>query len=92
MKIQNADIIIVGAGIIGLAHAYHAAKSGKKVIVLERHLLASGASIANFGMLWPIGQTAGKMFHMALESRKYWLEVLQASGIPYKNTGSLYLA
>ena len=92
MKIQDADIIIVGAGIIGLTHAYHAAKSGKKVIVFERHLLASGASIANFGMLWPIGQTAGKMFQMALESRKHWLEVLEASGIPYKNTGSLYVA
>jgi D-hydroxyproline dehydrogenase subunit beta len=92
MKTHDADIIIVGAGIIGLAHAYHAAKSGKKVLVLERHLLAGGASIANFGMLWPIGQTAGKMLHMALESRKHWLEVLETSGIPYKDTGSLYIA
>jgi FAD dependent oxidoreductase TIGR03364 len=92
MSTENPDVIVIGAGIIGLAHAYHAAKSGKKVVVLERTLAASGASIANFGMLWPIGQTAGKMLDMALESRRYWLEVLEASGIAFKNVGSLHVA
>lgn len=86
------DVIVVGAGIIGLAHAYLAAKSGSKVLVLERHPAAVGASIANFGMLWPIGQTAGKMLDIALESRRIWMEMLQASGIRHKTTGSLYIA
>ncbi|MGD0443863.1 MAG: FAD-dependent oxidoreductase [Edaphobacter sp.] len=51
METRNADIIIVGAGIIGLAHAHMAGKSGKKVVVFERNPAAVGASIANFGML-----------------------------------------
>lgn len=89
---QSADVIIVGAGIVGLAHAFLAAKSGKSVIVLERHPAASGASIANFGLLWPIGQPAGKMLQMALESRALWLEVLQAAKIPCRETGSLHVA
>jgi D-hydroxyproline dehydrogenase subunit beta len=92
MNTQDADVIIVGAGIIGLAHAYLAAKTGQRVLVFERNLAATGASIANFGMLWPIGQTAGRMLHLALESRSIWLEVLQSSGIPYKSTGSLHVA
>jgi len=92
MNTRHADIIIVGAGIIGLAHAYMAGKSGKKVIVFERHPAAVGASIANFGMLWPIGQTAGRMFDLAVQSRHLWLEVLAASKIPYSNTGSLHVA
>jgi D-hydroxyproline dehydrogenase subunit beta len=92
VDIQGVDVIIVGAGIIGLAHAYIAAKSGKRVIVLERHLAAGGASIANFGMLWPIGQTHGKMFDLAMESRRLWLEVLRASKIQYKEVGSLHIA
>jgi FAD dependent oxidoreductase TIGR03364 len=92
MDTRDADVLIVGAGIIGLAHAYTAAKAGKKVLVLERSLRASGASIANFGMLWPIGQTAGRMFDLAIRSRTIWLEILQASGIPYKDTGSLHIA
>jgi D-hydroxyproline dehydrogenase subunit beta len=89
---RNTDIIVVGAGIIGLAHAYIAARSGKKVVVLERHLAAGGASIANFGLLWPIGQTAGRMFELAMKSRQMWAEILQAARIPYKETGSLHVA
>jgi len=92
MKSRDVDVIIVGAGIIGLAHAYLAAKSGSKVLVLERHLAATGASIANFGMLWPIGQTAGKMLDIAMESRRLWLEMLETSQIRYKATGSLHIA
>ncbi len=82
----------MGAGIIGLAHAYIAAKSGKKVIVFERGLAAAGASIANFGMLWPIGQTSGRMFDLAMKSRELWLEILQASKIPCQDAGSLHVA
>lgn len=92
MDTQGADVIVVGAGIIGLAHAYIAAKAGKQVIVLDRHSVASGASIANFGMLWPIGQTAGKMFDLAMESRQFWLEVLHESRLSYKEVGSLHVA
>jgi D-hydroxyproline dehydrogenase subunit beta len=89
---KGADVIIVGAGIVGLAHAWTAAKSGKSVIVFERRAAATGASIANFGLLWPIGQTAGRMLGLAMKSRELWLEVLQAAAIPYKPTGSLHVA
>jgi D-hydroxyproline dehydrogenase subunit beta len=92
MNTRNADIVIVGAGIIGLAHACMAGRSGKKVVVFERHPAATGASIANFGMLWPIGQTAGRMFDLAAQSRRLWIEVLEASKIPCRNTGSLHVA
>ncbi|HEY4046314.1 MAG TPA: TIGR03364 family FAD-dependent oxidoreductase [Acidobacteriaceae bacterium] len=92
MSSQSADVAIVGAGIIGLAHAYIAARSGKKVVVFERNLAASGASVANFGMLWPIGQTAGPMFDLAIKSRELWLEVLQAAKLPLRNVGSLHIA
>jgi FAD dependent oxidoreductase TIGR03364 len=89
---QDADIIVIGAGIIGLAHAYRAAKAGKRVIVLERSPAPVGASIANFGMLWPIGQPPGKLFSMAMESRELWLEVLQSAELPHTGTGSLHVA
>jgi FAD dependent oxidoreductase TIGR03364 len=92
MNARSADVIVVGAGIVGLAHAYAAAKSGHRVVVLERSLMATGASIANFGMLWPIGQTAGRMLELALESRTIWLEVLREAKIPFRDTGSLHVA
>ena len=87
-----ADIAIVGAGILGLAHAYVAAKLGYRVVVFERSPRAAGASIRNFGMIWPIGQSPGPMHQMALQSRSLWLEILQAARMHYRATGSLHLA
>jgi glycine/D-amino acid oxidase-like deaminating enzyme len=48
---QTADLAIVGAGILGLAHAFLAAKAGKSVVVFEKSHRASGASVRNFGMI-----------------------------------------
>jgi D-hydroxyproline dehydrogenase subunit beta len=89
---QRADIAIVGAGILGLAHAYALARRGRSVVVFERSPQAVGASVRNFGMIWPIGQPAGPRHQMALRSRELWLEVLQAARLPYFPTGSLHVA
>jgi FAD dependent oxidoreductase TIGR03364 len=86
------DVGIVGAGIIGLAHAYHLARRGMRVIVFERHQRAQGASIRNFGMIWPVGQPLGPLYQLACRSRELWLEVLGASGLWHRACGSLFLA
>jgi len=86
------DVGVVGAGILGLAHAYHLARRGMRVIVFERHRRAQGASVRNFGMIWPIGQPLGSMYNMARRSREIWLEVLTASGIWHRQCGSLHVA
>jgi FAD dependent oxidoreductase TIGR03364 len=89
---KNADVAIIGAGILGLAHAYAAARRGRRVVVFERDRQASRASIRNFGMIWPIGQPHGAMLQLALRSRSYWLEVLKETRLPYWPEGSLHLA
>ncbi len=86
------SVTIVGAGILGLAHAYAYGRRGWRVRVVERSPRASGASIRNFGMLWPIGQPAGQMAEMAMLSRRIWLEVLEAARLPHFPDGSLHLA
>ena len=92
MQDRRADVAIVGAGILGLAHAYHAARRGRSVVVFERGQRAQGASIRNFGMIWPVGQPAGEMHRMAIRSRGIWLDLLKTSGLPFFPTGSLHLA
>ena len=53
---------------------------------------AMGASVRNFGMLWPIGQPAGELRDLARRSLTHWLEVLAAAGLWHGRTGSLHLA
>ncbi len=86
------DDAVVGAGILGLAHAYHLARRGRRVLVLEKGAWACGASVRNFGMLWPIGQPAGPLHALAGRSLTHWLAVLPAAGLWHARCGSLHLA
>jgi len=89
---QEFDLIIVGSGIVGLAHASVAARQGKRVAVFDRYPRPLGASIRNFGMIWPIGQPAGHRLNTALRSRELWLEFLNAAGIEHQVPGCLHAA
>ena len=84
--------IVIGAGIVGLATTRALAARGYSVKVFERSPQAVGASIRNFGMIWPIGQPAGPLLERALLSRSIWQEVLTAAGIWFEEAGSLHLA
>jgi FAD dependent oxidoreductase TIGR03364 len=87
----DTQVAIVGGGIAGLAHAHEAAKRGLKVVLFERHEQAQGASIRNFGMVWPIGQPAERL-PLALRSREIWGGVVAAAGLQVGSSGSLHLA
>lgn len=84
--------IVIGAGIVGLATARALAIRGYKVTVLERHAKAVGASIRNFGMVWPIGQKSGMMYERAMISRTIWKTICYEASIWHEETGSLHLA
>lgn len=86
------DAIVIGAGIVGLATSRALAVRGKKVLVIDRSSFAVGASIRNFGMIWPIGQSDGKMYERAMLSQSIWKEIAAASGIWHDPVGSLHLA
>lgn len=88
---RSADIAIVGAGIVGLAHAYMALKKGYRVVLFEREQFAVGASVRNFGLLWPIGQEPGVGLERALRSREHWKEVSSRAGFWSNSNGSMHV-
>lgn len=89
---HKTDVTIVGAGIVGLAHAYHAARSGLSVSVFERSAHAHGASTRNFGMLALVAQAEGRQRERALRSLTHWQEVAHKADIPLQQSGCLFLA
>jgi len=87
---RTADVAVVGAGIVGLAWAWAAARRGKSVVVFERSRQAAKASVRNFGMVWPIGQPAGDLYRTAMLSRQMWMELRAAAGMWVEPCGSVH--
>ena len=89
---MSQQAIVIGAGIVGLATATALAKKGISVTVIDRHGFAVGASVRNFGMLWPIGQPSGVKYERASRSLAIWKELCAKAGIWMDPAGSLHLA
>jgi len=86
------DLAVVGAGILGLAHALAAARKGLKVIVVDKDEQANGASIRNFGFITVTGQERGACWSRALRSRDVWAEVAPQAGIRIEHRGLVVAA
>ena len=84
-------IVIVGSGIVGLAHATAALEKGWSVTVFERNSRPLGATVRNFGTIWPIGQPLGPKRDRALASAKKWKEMSQRAGFSCQHHGSLHV-
>ncbi|MFN7011987.1 MAG: NAD(P)/FAD-dependent oxidoreductase [Allorhizobium sp.] len=48
---QNADVVVIGAGIVGVMAAHYLQESGRAVLLLDRDEVAAGASAGNAGIL-----------------------------------------
>jgi len=91
-QIMNKSAIVIGAGIVGLATARALAEKGFKVTVIERESFSMGASIRNFGMIWPIGQPEGVLLNRALRSREIWMDMLSQAAVWHNPCGSIHVA
>jgi glycine oxidase len=97
---QNADVVIVGGGVIGCAIAYHLRKAHRSVLVLEQGTIGGQASGAAAGLLAPLGPLPGPGPFADLLLAGFSLfptlvpELEDASGVRlgYEQTGALRVA
>ncbi|MBO2464755.1 TIGR03364 family FAD-dependent oxidoreductase [Actinomadura violacea] len=85
------DLLVVGAGVVGLAHAVEAHLRGLRVAVVERDAFAAGASIRNFGHICVTAQD-GDALRYALAGRERWLWLAAKAGFDAAEAGTLVVA
>ena len=83
---------VVGAGIVGVAHALEAARRGLSVVLFERNARAVGASVRNFGMVIPLATAPGREHAQAMRSKRTWMEAAAEAGFWINPGGALVLA
>lgn len=54
---MNPEVLIIGAGIIGISTAYYLAREGTAVTVIDKGDLGSGSSYGNAGLICPCHST-----------------------------------
>lgn len=92
---MDADVVIVGAGAVGLAVAAEFARSGREVLVLEAAGgIGTGTSSRNSevihgGMYYPTGSLRHRM---CLEGRRKLYAYLEARGVAHLKRGKLIVA
>jgi glycine oxidase len=93
---KAVDVIVVGAGAIGLAVAWRASQRGLRVLVLERGQAGQGTSRVAAGMLAPIAEVSPAeepLLELGLRSKALYPEFLERLGLrEYNRSGTLRVA
>jgi glycine oxidase len=97
---RSADVIVVGAGVIGLAIAYELCRRGARVLMLDPRGAGQGATQASAGMLTPHTEMHDlqPLWHLGVRSLDLYEafvgSVREDSGVDveYRRCGSLHVA
>ncbi|WP_221585790.1 TIGR03364 family FAD-dependent oxidoreductase [Microbacterium sp. G2-8] len=88
---ETYDVAVVGAGIVGLAHAAAAHARGLRTVVVDRADRISGSTARNFGHIGTTMQ-AGEAGEYARRSRELYLEYAPRAGFWLARRGTLMVA
>ena len=97
---KSADVVVIGAGVVGCSVAYYLAREGVSVTILEREAIGSGASAHATGSLSLLGAefSPGASFQIARASYSEFqqivpeLEATTGMDLLYQRRPSLRLA
>lgn len=75
-----ADVIVIGAGMVGAACAYYAARAGLSVTVLDRAAVGGGTTGAGEGNLLVSDKAPGPELDLAQRSQQLWRALAAGEG------------
>ncbi|MEV0753033.1 FAD-dependent oxidoreductase [Streptosporangium sp. NPDC050280] len=73
------DVVVVGAGVVGAACAYYAARAGLDVVVVDRGAVAGGTTGAGEGNILVSDKEPGPELDLALLSNRLWRDLAGAA-------------
>jgi glycine/D-amino acid oxidase-like deaminating enzyme len=94
-RAPSADVVVIGAGVVGAACAYYAARAGLKVAVVDRGSVAGGTTGAGEGNLLISDKSPGPEVDLMLRSLALWRELgstLDSDGFELEAKGGLVVA
>ncbi|WP_440066037.1 NAD(P)/FAD-dependent oxidoreductase [Streptosporangium sp. OZ121] len=74
------DVVVIGAGVVGAACAYYAARAGLDVVVVDRGAVAGGTTGAGEGNILVSDKEPGPELDLALLSNRLWRDLAGAGG------------
>ncbi|MFE3771345.1 NAD(P)/FAD-dependent oxidoreductase [Streptomyces sp. NPDC059122] len=93
-RYSSPDLLVIGAGVVGAACAYYAARCGLSVTVLDRGPVAGGTTGGGEGNLLVSDKEPGPELELALYSARLWRELAEVLPvrIEYEPKGGLVVA
>ncbi|GAA1666381.1 FAD-dependent oxidoreductase [Nonomuraea maheshkhaliensis] len=87
-----SDVIVVGAGVVGAACAYYAARAGLDVTVVDRGPVAGGTTGSGEGNILVSDKEPGPELELAVLSNRLWRELAEPGGFEFEPKGGLVVA
>ncbi len=86
------DVVVIGAGAVGAACAYYAARAGLDTVVVDRGPVAGGTTGAGEGNVLVSDKEPGPELSLALLSNVLWRDLARHDGFEFEPKGGLVVA
>ncbi len=91
----STDVVVIGAGVVGLAVASRLAVDGREVLVLERNdsfgreTSSRNSEVIHAGLQYPPSSLKARL---CVPGNRMLYEICTRGGVPHRNTGKLVIA